>query len=192
MRSLLAATFIALVSWSSSNFSLPFFSTSQGNISSWKESGYSSQQKELWRVRICHAHFRLWRRDPYGKPSPLHSILQLDATKSPFSPAYLSADPSQNLHAAVKIAIVKGFNEQFKLALNRGAAAVNHERLSPDDLEWLSLLSTVTSLLTDDHTRAEYARHFVPALVSSGYPDKWKEDHIIAKERLERLEVLCA
>ncbi|KAF4469569.1 hypothetical protein FALBO_3531 [Fusarium albosuccineum] len=157
--------------------------------------GYPVNQTELWRIRVCHAHHRLIKRDPYSHPPPPHSVLGLDANSKPFDPPSSSATPKRYLYHEVHATVADATWRAIGTKMQRMAANLNNLKKHGVnfDRDWMDIVLSVVSLLGNDEIRGHYTHHFVPALTGGGtMGEKLKTYGMIRKMRIRALEELCA
>ncbi|KAJ3544309.1 hypothetical protein NM208_g3123 [Fusarium decemcellulare] len=194
----LSGLFVAiLASWSAFLGYQQHEQTPTNDHAPWIETpaGYPVIQTDPWRIRVCHIHHKLIKRSPYSPPMPLHHVLGLDPTSKPFYPPKLSDDHWDPLydevHAAITIATSRGISAKMQ-QMAVGINDLEEDHMDPDR-DWVDIVTSIASLLSDDQIRGHYAHWFVPALTGGRIlGDKWKPDKMIREARTRALEKLCA
>ncbi|KAG8677727.1 hypothetical protein FPOAC2_03847 [Fusarium poae] len=147
--------------------------------SPWMETGYPTQTTEIWRIRVCKLHHQILMRNPKSPPQPLHSVLNLDVTRHPFTLFELSAKSGQPLYSAVRHTIAEAFSNLSSDPEDEG------------NQDWIYITRSVVGVLLDDQARYWYAKSFVPVLTKGRLEGHNLEDGLML-ERVKELERLCA
>lgn len=127
--------------------------------------------------------------DPHAALLPIHDILGLDATSHPFRKHHLSRQPTQIYYDAAHQKLAHAFQQHIhpvNLRITQGGEP------SEADVDLFNLLVAAYSLLSDDHSRFEYADHFVGVLTKRDMLAFAKDEKKVVQKKLDKLEQLCA